>query len=72
MRQNEIAAVPTEEYIANLWASVKAGTIDWTEVRRLQAETMPRCELHGKPANVRIGAVYLCEVCIAERGDGRR
>jgi hypothetical protein len=72
MQQNETAPVPVEEYIANLWESVKAGRIDWAELRRLQAGSMPRCEPHGKPANVRIGAVYLCEVCIAERGAGRR
>ncbi len=56
--------VPTEDYIANLWQSVKAGAITWQEVALLQAQAMPRCAAHDRPANVKIGGVPLCAECI--------
>ena len=59
--------VPIEDYINNLWRSVTRGAIDWDDVRRLQAESMPKCEPHHKPCNVKIGGVYLCEDCMRER-----
>lgn len=58
--------VPTEDYIANLWAAVKADQITWEEVAKLQAEHMPKCPAHDAPANVRIGGVPFCERCIEE------
>ena len=60
--------VPTEDYIDNLWAAVRAGQITWDDVRHIQAQAMPRCEAHDRPANVRIGKTPFCERCIE---DGR-
>jgi hypothetical protein len=59
--------VTPEDYIANLWRSVKAGAISWQEVALLQADAMPRCEPHNAPANVKIGGVPLCTECIEAR-----
>jgi hypothetical protein len=59
--------VPTEDYIANLWRSVKAGAITWQEAGEKQAANMPRCAPHDAPANVRIGGVPLCAQCIEAR-----
>ena len=59
--------VSTDDYIAGLWRSVKAGTITWQEVNLLQAEAMPRCAPHDAPANVKIGGVPLCARCIEAR-----
>ena len=64
---NKPSPVPTEDYIAGLWQSVRAGVITWQEVARLQADHMPRCALHDKPANVKIGGVPLCAECIEAR-----
>lgn len=55
------------DYIASLWESVKAGQITWEDVRKMQAEYMPRCVPHNAPSNVKIGGVPMCQQCIEER-----
>lgn len=60
-------AVSQGEYIETLWRAVKAGALTWEDVRHLQAQTMPRCEAHDAPANIKIGGVAMCQRCIEER-----
>lgn len=58
--------VPVDEYVDHLWTSVKSGSITWAKIRALQTESMPRCETHDRPANVKIGRMPLCEICVQE------
>ena len=64
---DDIPPVTQDEYIDALWRAVQAGAITWDDVRALQAQTMPRCEAHDQPCNVKIGGVPMCVKCIEER-----
>jgi hypothetical protein len=63
--------VSQADYIESLWQAVKAGQIDWAELRALQAAHMPKCTAHNASANVKIAGVPMCAKCIEERRHAR-
>lgn len=60
------APVPVTEYVDTLWRAVEAGALSWEDVRSLQAQTMPKCAAHDRPAAIRLHGAPLCEQCVKE------
>lgn len=63
--------VPADEYIDNLWASVKEGLITWPELNDLQAVylrdqrpiPLPRLCRCGRPTRLSFGPRPVCRDC---------